>query len=251
MSCVGLSPRTHLEVSNANAPPPYQKRTSHHHTNEPRTAHLVFATRRTWRSSASSASQLTHTTRSGVPAPPSPMAKRPTAAETTGVASSIQQATSSASNSTARAVSQRIQDTFTSAQAVAPRLMELKRAVEQRKLNAFTPFIPDAWENLLRSANLVHKYPSIVNNMRFGFDIGVPYITTTRIPLSSASLLEHGEEFHRIIENEFRSKRYLGPFTRAQVEELIGPFQCSPTGSVPAFFWHKIFKKRVKNDLLL
>lgn len=35
------------------------------------------------------------------------------------------------------------------------------------------------------------------------------------------------------IDNEFASGRYIGPFTREQVEAELGPFQTSPLSFVP------------------
>lgn len=111
--------------------------------------------------------------------------------------------------------------------------MELKAVISSRRSKAHTPFIADAWERYLRNANLVLKYPSIINNIRFGFDIGVPSIAQTRIPRNSNSLIKQNNEFQRIISNEFRLQRYLGPFTQRELEETIGPFQCSPISLVP------------------
>lgn len=111
--------------------------------------------------------------------------------------------------------------------------MALRSAISSRKLKAHTPFVADAWERWLHQADLSSKYPSLVHSIRFGFDIGVPTILSTHTPLNSHSLLNHQQEFSRIVQHEFDRGRYIGPFTRQELESIIGPFQTSPLSLVP------------------
>lgn len=124
-------------------------------------------------------------------------------------------------------------NTYTSVRAVAKHHTVLKHAVWHRKLNPLTPFIADAWEHWLRRANLFHRYPNIVHNFRHGFDLGIPHIHTTQTPPNHPSLLLYDEEFNRVVQHEFSKARYIGPFTKAQLEVLIGPFQSSPISLIP------------------
>lgn len=155
------------------------------------------------------------------------------APEMAETASSTRRAMSFALNSTVGAAHPQTRNTYTNAPAVDHHLTELRAAVSSRRSKAYTPFIADAWEKHLRRAHLVNKYPSIINSIRFGFDIGVPLISRTQIPRNSDTLLNHSSEFQRIVDNEFRLHRYLGPFTRRQLEDTIGPFQTSPISLVP------------------
>ncbi|KAF7348033.1 Reverse transcriptase/ribonuclease H [Mycena sanguinolenta] len=120
-----------------------------------------------------------------------------------------------------------------SAQGVETRIMELSAALERRMLRAITPLKPDAWEHLLSAAGLLHRYPHICFSLRHGFDIGIRPITISHTPFNSPTLLDHANAFAAIVEHEFRCQRYIGPFTQAELESCMGPFQSSPLSLIP------------------
>jgi hypothetical protein len=111
--------------------------------------------------------------------------------------------------------------------------MELRNALEHRRINPLTPYKADEWERLLKEHRLLDKYTSIPCQIRHGFNLGIRPITVTYTPPNSSSLYTHAEEYQRITQREFSSCRYLGPFSESQVEELIGPFHSSPLSLVP------------------
>lgn len=58
-------------------------------------------------------------------------------------------------------------------------------------------------------------------------------MSCTFSPPNSTSLIEHECTFKDIINKEFAKGRYLGPFTRSEIEANLGPFQTSPLSLVP------------------
>ncbi len=81
--------------------------------------------------------------------------------------------------------------------------------------------------------NLVHKYPNILSILQNGATIGVPRIEHTFTPSNSPSIAHHATQFHTILQHKYLKCRHLGPFTRAQLEAAIGPFQTSPLSIIP------------------
>ena len=79
------------------------------------------------------------------------------------------------------------------------------------------------------------RYHSIPDGLRRGFHAGIPKITTTYTPENHSSLSEPtaASFFTSLVQIEFDKGRYIGPFTTAQVESLLGPFQTSPLSLVP------------------
>ena len=111
--------------------------------------------------------------------------------------------------------------------------MELRGALELRKSQALTPYRVEAWQSFLLNCNLLVKYPKLICSLRYGFDAGIRPIYSTYTPSNSSTLLQHPEAYQEMVANEFRKGRYIGPFTRLEVEALIGPFQSSPLSWVP------------------
>ena len=122
--------------------------------------------------------------------------------------------------------------TNTNAQDVVTIPMEPSSALLLRKLRAHSPLIHEAWERLLREYNLLDKYPLIPNSILVGFNAGIPTITRTYAPPNHVSVRLLPHVFNEIVNHEFARKRYLGPFSQAEVEALIGPFQTSPLSLV-------------------
>lgn len=73
----------------------------------------------------------------------------------------------------------------------------------------------------------------ITKGLQEGFWAGIPPIKRTFTPPNRSSVSEFGEAFDALVQAELDKGRYLGPFTRAEVEELLGPFQTSPSGIIP------------------
>ena len=121
----------------------------------------------------------------------------------------------------------------TSAQAVGARIMGLRDALERRRSQALTPYKVEAWESMLHLCNLSVKYPNLVLSLHKGFDAGIRPIYFTSAPPNSSSLLQHPIAYQEMVTNEFTKGRYIGPCTRREVEQLIGPFQSSPLSWVP------------------
>jgi hypothetical protein len=76
--------------------------------------------------------------------------------------------------------------------------MELRNALEHRRINPLTPYKADEWERLLKEHRLLDKYTSIPCQIRHGFNLGIRPITVTYTPPNSSSLYTHAEEYQRI-----------------------------------------------------
>lgn len=123
--------------------------------------------------------------------------------------------------------------TVTYAPAVLRHLTELGTVLEQRKLQALTPYNPEAWESLLLEAGIFDKYPHLPQSMRTGFQLNLPKITITQTPPNKTTIVELADQFNKIVNLEIIKQRYLGPLTRKNIELLIGPFQSSPFSIIP------------------
>ena len=119
------------------------------------------------------------------------------------------------------------------AQAVGSQIMAPNRALEHRRLKALSPYDGSAWASELKRHHLGGRYPSIVRGLANGFDLGIPQIRCTYTPPNHHSLHSLHDVYNAIVQNEFNAGRYIGPFTRRQVEAALGPFQSSPLSLVP------------------
>ena len=111
--------------------------------------------------------------------------------------------------------------------------MGLKRALEQREHEPLTPYHGRAWEERLSSLSLQKKYPLLVQGLTGGFDLGIPFIQCTYAPLNHPSVALLLDVYSNIVDNEFTAGRYIGPFSRVQLEAVLGPFQSSLLSLVP------------------
>jgi hypothetical protein len=121
----------------------------------------------------------------------------------------------------------------TSARVAESTITELRSALKQRKIKANTPYKPDAWREQLAKANLISLYPHLPEQLEWGFSAGVKPINTTFTPPNKPSVQIHAVAFQRCIQTEFERARYIGPFSRAEIESLLGPFQSSPLSIIP------------------
>lgn len=91
----------------------------------------------------------------------------------------------------------------------------------------------DEIERLLRRSGLVWRYPQVTEGLRHGFRVGFPSVERTQIPPNKDSVGEYGLQFQRVVDEEIRKGRYLGPVSREVMEAAIGYFQCSPLSVIP------------------
>jgi hypothetical protein len=111
--------------------------------------------------------------------------------------------------------------------------MGLRIALKCRRLNAASPYKPDAWRKHLLEADLQFRYPNIPHNLHFGFDAGIPPILQTFTPPNQPSITQHQAKFNLLIQTELEKERYISPVTQEEAESLLGPFQTSPFSIIP------------------
>ena len=122
--------------------------------------------------------------------------------------------------------------TDTYAQVVGWPTTELKDVLEQRRHNPLTPYNKGAWAEQLVNLGLQEKYPHLIQGIAKGFDLGIPTISCTYTPPNHNSVNSLVSVYSNIIENEFAAGQYIGPFSHAQLELVLGPFQTSPLSLV-------------------
>jgi len=132
----------------------------------------------------------------------------------------------------ARIISTNVQDvvTPTTARRDAPAANQL---LQRRRTKAVTPYRADGWQRLLSKYGLNHKYAPIVDQLLHGFSVRAPVIARSFTPPNNPSITLHQEAFNTIVYKEFEKDRYIGPFTRNQLERTIGFFQSSPLTIIP------------------
>ena len=130
----------------------------------------------------------------------------------------------------------------TSAQGAEKPTTGLKDALARRKHEPLTPYIKEAWVGLLLECGLDRRYPLLAQGLADGFDVGIPRITRTYIPPNHPSVVSLPDVYNSSINSEFEAGRYIGPFTRRQVESALGPFQTSPLSLVPKMSKPGVFR---------
>lgn len=111
--------------------------------------------------------------------------------------------------------------------------MELRVALSARELRAQTPLRVEAWRDALAETGLDCKYPNLSTSIEFGFNVFIPPIHKTFAPPNRISDPDHQAAFKSIVQKELLLGRWLGPYPRAVIEEVLGPFQTSPISMVP------------------
>ena len=111
--------------------------------------------------------------------------------------------------------------------------MELRVALKSRKREALSPYHPQAWAMELSAHGLRDRYPSLVDGLTNGFDLGIPCIHSTFMLPNHHSINPLIAVYSSIVDNKFMARRYIGPFTCNQLEANIGPFQTSLLSLVP------------------
>lgn len=108
----------------------------------------------------------------------------------------------------------------------------LTDALRDSRERISTPLKAEAWRDEITRLRLTHKYPTLANSIQFGFNVGVPPITHTFTPPNKLDSQQHKEAFELIKNNEIAAGRWLGPFSREDIEMVLGPFQSSPIAMV-------------------
>lgn len=130
-------------------------------------------------------------------------------------------------------VPRRLTTTGIAVRAADPLPMAPRNALELRRHRIECIYPADAWEALLKNANLLEKYPFLVHGFRAGFFFDFPSISSTQTPPNRPSVIEFATEFGNIVSLELQKGRYIGPFSKSDLESLIGPFQTSPFSIIP------------------
>jgi len=102
-----------------------------------------------------------------------------------------------------------------------------------RRTEPITPYKLSEWRSQLDRHGLLEKYPNLHHSLTHGFDLGIPSISRTYVPNNNPSINKFPAEYEKIVEKEFQKGRYIGPFSRKELEAIIGPFQSSPLSLVP------------------
>ncbi|KAG8789291.1 hypothetical protein FRC15_010127 [Serendipita sp. 397] len=105
----------------------------------------------------------------------------------------------------------------------------------------------DAWKSTLAEFGLLAKHQHILYLIENGFPLGVNWdLTQTVLPRHHGSAMRHPEIIEEYIAKEVRAGRYSRAYRPEELERLIGPFYCSPMGTVDKP--DKPGKKRVIHD---
>lgn len=125
-------------------------------------------------------------------------------------------------------------DPYTNVPSVATDNMEPTPAQnKQDPQRVVTPLDPDGLELALRVFGIFDQWSHIVYSIRHGFDVGIENrFSRTVVHPNHASSNLNPDFISSYIQSEIAG-RYSCAFTRAELEDLIGPFCTSPLGLVP------------------
>ena len=136
-------------------------------------------------------------------------------------------------------VAVQVKDTTMSVPAVATPAMEPETSPAVNTLltclqsRVQMPYNTDGWWELLIASDLVHKYPTLIEQLIHSFRVCAPTITWFFTPPNNPSINIHCDAFNDILHKEFMKERYIGPFTQSNLESIIGPFQSSLLHIIP------------------
>lgn len=111
--------------------------------------------------------------------------------------------------------------------------MVLKCALEHRSRQPVTPYNHAVWEEQLRTYGLLNRYPTLPAGLQLGFNLHIPAIQHMQTPPNGSSLIIFRTAFEKILEREFTTGRYIGPFSHNELLHSLGPFQSSPISIIP------------------
>jgi hypothetical protein len=109
----------------------------------------------------------------------------------------------------------------------------LNNARSARARKALTPLRAGAWRQKLAELGLSARYAHITTGIDLGFELGTQPITQNYHPPNAASADKYTEVLQQEIQREVDLGRYLGPYTAAEIEAVMGPFQTSPQSVIP------------------
>jgi hypothetical protein len=113
--------------------------------------------------------------------------------------------------------------------SAAPATTMHHRDLVSERNQIITPYNPAAFESALKKANLTHVYPNLVHNLTYGFPLGdIAPITKSYSPPNHFSVDEHQSAIQEYFDSEKLLHRMSGPFTKIEIEKLLGPFRSSP-----------------------
>lgn len=91
----------------------------------------------------------------------------------------------------------------------------------------------EEWRDALKAAKVLNVYPKIPQFITYGADAGISPIINTFVPPNHQSVALHQAPFNEIVNIEVQKGRYWGPYSRIELEDIMGPFQTSPLSLVP------------------
>jgi hypothetical protein len=96
-----------------------------------------------------------------------------------------------------------------------------------------TPLRLDRWRFHLGRFDLSNEYADVLHGIEFGFSYKSSLsISETRIYPNMRSAFDFPDVIDKKIQKELDAGRYKGPFTKSELEKLIGPFIAHPLGVV-------------------
>lgn len=97
----------------------------------------------------------------------------------------------------------------------------------------FRPLKPDRWLAHLTHLNITHAHARLIDALNSGFSWNstIDINTTLVYPHHSSARLNPSAVLDKI-DTELASDRYIGPFSKQELEALIGPFIAHPLGVV-------------------
>ncbi|KAG8732230.1 hypothetical protein FRC10_001151 [Ceratobasidium sp. 414] len=120
----------------------------------------------------------------------------------------------------------------TYAPSANPPITGRKRACSDPR-QVSTLLLPDKWESELRALGLWERFSDVPDGLRHGFRIGADHpVTRTYTPDNHKSATLQPQIIRAHIQTKLAASRYTGPFSRGELEHLIGPFQSAPLGVV-------------------
>jgi hypothetical protein len=104
----------------------------------------------------------------------------------------------------------------------------------------------ERWKHYLNLYNISSNHSTFLYSLEFGFSYRSSIsISSTRVYANHASVRDNPEALTATIDKEVSLGRYKGPYTRQEVESLLGPFISHPCGLVDK----SNGKKRLTEDL--
>ncbi|KAF7334414.1 putative reverse transcriptase domain protein [Mycena venus] len=108
-------------------------------------------------------------------------------------------------------------------------------ALATELLPIVTPLVADRWEHWIARMGVTREFADVPEGIRNGFSHGIDpdlRATKTFIPKNLTSALEHPDVIDAYLAKEQHLGRISPPYDPTLLEQIIGPFRCSPIGCV-------------------